>query len=246
MILDDYKYEMQDAGDVLATGADYIFTTRLGAAFSHRFYFRAEDMSGNQVWRYPASGDLPGPEVLLLNGKNVVGIAAKINAYALTTMELFNDNQIYRWLPEAEPSGQFDLVDSGAPIASGEGYVLKCACGSTLPNLSVYGEIDDSSHEFQVKSGWNLISNPYGGNISLADVDVRLGDAAPVSWLAAATDNLIVDIIYSYLGIDWGNRNEFASVAGTDSAILVPWIGYWIYVNPTDQDISLIIPKPLQ
>ncbi|MCK5913938.1 MAG: tandem-95 repeat protein, partial [Desulfuromusa sp.] len=72
LILDNYKYEMQMDGGVLSNGADYIFKTRLGCAFSHEFYFSAEDVSGNQVWRYPHSGDLPGPTVELLNGKNVL------------------------------------------------------------------------------------------------------------------------------------------------------------------------------
>ncbi|MCK5914272.1 MAG: hypothetical protein KAG12_10355, partial [Desulfuromusa sp.] len=110
----------------------------------------------------------------------------------------------------------------------------------------IYGEIIDQVHEFQVKSGWNLISNPYGGNIALADIEIRFGDAAPIAWLNAATNNLVVDGIYSYLGADWGNDNEFATAAGADPAILVPWVGYWIYVNPTEQDISLLISKPLQ
>ncbi len=246
LILDGYKYEMEIDGGVLTNGADYIFKTRLGASFSHRFFFSAEDLSGAQVWRYPQSGNLPGPTVELLNGKNVVGIASRIDAYALNATEAFNDGQVYRWESASGVSGQFELTDSGAPIAYGEGYVLKRGLDSTLADLSIYGEIADNVHEFQIKSGWNLISNPYGGNVSLADISVRLGTAVPVLWLTAAANNLVVDGVYSYLGTDWGNRNEFASAAGVDSAILVPWIGYWIYVNPTEQDISLLIPKPLQ
>ncbi|MEA3362656.1 MAG: putative Ig domain-containing protein [Thermodesulfobacteriota bacterium] len=246
LMLDGYKYAMQIDSGALVTGADYIFTTRLGAASSHRFNFTAEDISGNQLWRYPQTGDLPGPGIELLNGKNVVGIAANINGYALNAVEAFNDNQVYRWLPETGVSGQFELTDSGAPIASGEGYVLKRVSSATLVDLSIYSEISDLVYEFQVSPGWNLISNPYGGNVPLADISVRLGTAAPVLWLTAAANNLVVDGVYSYLGTDWGNRNEFASAAGSDSAILVSWIGYWIYVNPTEQDISLLISKPLQ
>ncbi|SEA06862.1 Putative Ig domain-containing protein [Desulfuromusa kysingii] len=246
LILDQYKYEMEFDSGLLSSGADYVLTARLGPAFSHSFHFSAEDSSGNHIWRYPASGDLPGPVVSLLNGKNVVGLAAKINAYALTATEAFNDSQIYRWVPQSEISGHFELVDIGAPIATGEGYVLKNTRQSSLPNFSLYGDISEATHEFQVHSGWNLISNPYGGNVSLADIEIRLGDADPVPWLTAVADNLVVDVIYSYLGADWDNGNEFASAAGSKSAILVPWVGYWIYVNPTDQEASLIILKPLQ
>ncbi|WP_321390426.1 putative Ig domain-containing protein [uncultured Desulfuromusa sp.] len=246
LVLDGYKYEMDIDSGVLASGADYVLTARLGPAFLHKFYFSAEDTAGNSVWRLPASGDLPGPAVHLLNGKNIVGIAAMINAYALDAVEAFNEKLVYRWDPEAGPKGQFELVGFGAPVASGEGYVLKRATDLTLPDLSAYGEITTPVYEFQIKPGWNIISNPYGGSIELSDVEVRLGDGAPVPWLIAAENNLLVDVIYSYLGKDWGSINEFSSAAGSSPAILVPWIGYWIYVNPTDQDISLIISKPLQ
>jgi hypothetical protein len=246
LLLDNYKYEMQNGGGALTSGAQYTFITRLGASFSHRFYFTVEDASGSQLWRYPGSGDLPGPAVSLLNGKNVVGIAAKINAYALDAIEAFNEKLVYRWDPEAGPKGQFELVGFGAPVASGEGYVLKRATDPTLPDLSMYGEITDSIYEFQVKPGWNIISNPYGGNIALSDIEVRSGDDAPVSWLLAVENNLVVDVIYSYLGKDWGSTNEFSSATGTKPAVLVPWLGYWIYINPTDQPVSLLIKKPLQ
>ncbi|MDX2478874.1 MAG: hypothetical protein QNK24_00900, partial [Desulfuromusa sp.] len=246
LTLNGYKYQMDIDHGAIASGADYVFTTRLGPAFSHRFYFSAEDLSGRQMWRYPQSGDLPGPAVGLLNGKNVLGIAVDINAYALDASEAFDDKIVYRWIPDSGPNGSYKLADSGAPISSGEGYVLKRASEMTLPNLGVYAEISTPTYEMPVKSGWNLISNPYGGNVALADVEIRLGDAAPISWLTAATNNLVVDAIYSYLGADWGNENEFASAVGTDSVFLTPWIGYWIYVNPTEQDISLIISKPLQ
>ncbi|MCK4502949.1 MAG: hypothetical protein KAU22_07920, partial [Desulfuromonadales bacterium] len=245
LIVDGYKYEMQIASGLLASGADYVYTTRLGPSFSHQFYFSVEDLSGSQLWRYPQNEDLPGPVVNLLNGKNIVGVAADINAYALDAVEAFNDKLVYRWEPEVGPTGKFELVGFGAPVASGEGYVLKRATDMTLPDLSVYGEIANLVYEFQVKSGWNLISNPYGGNIALADIEVRLGDGVSVPWLMAVESNQVVDVIYSYLGKDWGDRNEFASAAGPSPAMLVPWIGYWIYINPTEQPITLLIQKPL-
>jgi len=246
LIFNGYKYAMEIDSGALSSGADYTFTTRLGAAFLHRFYFSVEDLSGQQVWRYPQSGDLPGPTVELLNGKNVLGVATDINAYALDANEVFGDKIVYRWIADSGPKGSFKLADSGAPIASGEGYVLKRASGETLPYLGIYTEISAPVYEIQVKSGWNLISNPYGGNVALADIEIRLGDTVPVPWLTAAENNLLVDVTYSYLGTDWGDGNEFASAAGTDAAILVPWIGYWIYLNPTEEEVSLIFPRPLR
>jgi len=243
--LDGYKYAMDLESGALATRANYIYTTRLGPAFLHRFYFSVEDVSGQQLWRYPQDGDLPGPTVELLNGKNLLGIAADINAYALDEKDVFNNRQVYRWVSGAGTGGSFELTDSGAPIASGEGYVLKRVAEPTLMDFSLYPEIGDSTYEIPVKPGWNLISNPYGGNVLLTDVKLRLGGAAPERWLVAAADNLLQDAVYSYLGTDWGDKNEFASATGDDSVTLIPWIGYWIYLNPTEQEASLIIPKPL-
>ncbi len=246
LVLDGYKYGMDSESGTLNNGVDYLYTTRLGPAFLHQFYFIAEDMSGQQLWRYPQNGDLPGPAVELLNGKNVLGIAADINAYGLDANETFADEIVYRWSADSGSDGSFVLADSGAPVTSGEGYVLKRTKLATLPDLGVYSEIGDSTYQIQIKPGWNLISNPYGGNVQLADIKLQLGDAAPVSWLTAARESLLVDVIYSYLGTDWGNKNEFSSAAGDDSATLIPWIGYWVYLNPTEQEASLIITKPLQ
>ena len=246
LMLNGYKYQMQLSAGAIASGADYTFVTRLGPAFSHRFYFVTEDLAHNQIWRYPQTGDLPGPVVALLNGRNVLGIAADINAYALDAEEALNEKIVYRWLSDSGPNGSFKLVDSGAPMSSGEGYVLKKAAGGTLPDRSMYGDLADSTYEIQVKEGWNLISNPYNGNVALADIQVRRGSETAVSWIEAAENNLVVDLIYSYLGEDWGGANEFASAGGSNPAQLVPWIGYWIYVNPSEQAISLLLPKPLQ
>ena len=246
LVLNSYKYLMQIENGALSYGAEYSVSTRLGPAFSHQFHFVAEDLSGAQLWRYPQSGDLPGPVVELLDGRNVIGMGSDVNAYGLDALEAFDDKIVYRWIPDSGPNGSFKLADSGAPIASGEGYVLKKAAGGTLPDRSLYGEISDAIYEIQLKTGWNLISNPYGGAVDLRQVDIRVGDGAAQDWLDAAANNLVIDAVYSYLGEDWGDTNEFASAGGSISAHLVPWIGYWIYVNPNEQPVSLLIPKPLQ
>ncbi|MBN1958029.1 MAG: tandem-95 repeat protein [Desulfuromonadales bacterium] len=246
LVLNSYKYQLQLENGALSTGAEYALSTRLGPAHSHQFHFVAEDLSGTQLWRYPASGDLPGPIVELLDGRNVIGMVADINAYGLDALEAFEDKIVYRWIADSGPNGSFKLADTGAPIASGEGYVLKKAVGGTLPDRALYGEITEAEHEIQLNTGWNLISNPYGGRVDLRDVGVRVGAAAPQGWLDAVARNLVVDAVYSYLGEDWGDTNEFASAGGSASAYLIPWIGYWIYVNPNEEPVSLVIPKPLQ
>jgi len=249
LMLDGYRYDMALESGVLGTGAGYVYTTKLGPGFAHNFYFQAEDLSGNPVSRYPQGGTLSGPTIQLLNGKNVIGIPADVNSANLDSKTAFDVTQAYRWIPADKLNGSYEQVDRGPAAKAGEGYVLKRTLDSTLPSMDNYGEISEISYEIQVESGWNLIANPYKGNVRLAEVLVKSGSAVgseAVPWLTAAANNLIIDGIYYYLGKDWGNSNGFASASGPKPAVLTPYIGYWIYVNPTAEPISLLIPKPQQ
>ncbi|MFO7812759.1 MAG: putative Ig domain-containing protein [Pelovirga sp.] len=245
-VINGYRYALQRDAGMLASGARFSTTTRLGPLFAQRYYFVAENAQGTQLWRYPTNGDLPGPVVELLSGHNMVGLVGNLNPYGLTTTETLGVRQVYRWSPTAKKDGAYVMADSGAPIASGEGYQLRRATSATLPDLSAYGEVSADLYEFDVFPGWNLIANPYAGPVSLERVLVRSGDAAPLEWLAAATQGVVVDSLYLYLGEDWGGGNEVATAAGTNKAILVPGIGYWMYVNPVNQPVSLLIPRPLR
>ncbi len=245
-VINGYRYPLQRDAGVLASGARYSMTTRLGPLFTQSYYFVAENAGGTQLWRYPAMGDLPGPVVELLSGHNMVGLVGNLNPYGLTSTETLGVRQVYRWSPIAKKEGTYVMVDSSAPVASGEGYQLRRATSTTLPDLSAYGEVSSDFYEFDVFAGWNLIANPFAGNVLLERVLVRSGDDAPLAWLDAATQGVVVDSLYSYLGEDWGGSNEVTTAAGTNKAILVPGIGYWMYVNPVNQPVSLLIPRPLR
>jgi len=246
VVINGYRYLLQRDAGVLASGARFSMTTRLGPVSSHRYYFAAEDANGAQLWRYPKVGELPGPVVELLSGHNMVGLAGNLNPYGLKTAQLLGVKQVYRWSPPAKQDGAYVMVDNGAPVASAEGYQLRRATSKTLPDLSAYGEVSADVYEFEVFAGWNLIANPYAGNVPLERMRVRFGAAAPLAWLDAAAQHVVVDGLYSYLGDDWGKVNEVTTAAGTNQAILVPGIGYWIYVNPVNQPVSLLISRPLR
>ncbi len=246
VVINGYRYPLDHDRGALASGARFVTTTRLGPAYSHRYYFVAENSSGTQLWRYPVTGDLPGPVVELLAGHNMVGLSGNVDPYGLMTRDLLGVRQVYRWLPTAKKDGAYEMVDSGAPVAAGEGYQLRRSTSNRLPDLRHYGEVATSYYEFNVSPGWNLIANPYGGNVLLEDIQVRTGEATPVDWLTAASQSLVVDSLFAYLGEDWGGGNEVTSAAGTNRAVLVPWIGYWVYVNPVNQPVSLLIPRPLR
>jgi hypothetical protein len=246
LILDGYRYQMQLDEGGIASGATYSYTTRLGPAYAHSFYYLCEDNNNNPLWRYPATGTLPGPRVELLDGKNVIGTPGDIDIAGLDSIDAFNVVQAYRWVPADRLKGSYEKVDSSGAVKAGEGYVLKRTLDGTLPSLDGYGEITTATYDVQVQAGWNLIANPYKGNIDLADVQVKVGSNNPLPWLTAAADNILVDGIYYYLGVDWGNVNAFENAGGSQGAVLVPWIGYWIYVNPVDQPVTLIFSRPQQ
>lgn len=245
-VINGYRYVLRRDAGVLASGARFSMTTRLGPVYSYRYYFVAEDASGTQLWRYPKVGELPGPVVELLSGHNMIGLVGNLNPYGLTSTQLLGVRQVYRWSPPAKKDGDYVMVDRGAPVASAEGYQLRRMTSKTLPDLSAYGEVSADVYEFDVFAGWNLIANPYAGNVPLERMLVRYGDAVPLAWLAAATQGIVIDSLYSYLGDDWGKVNEVTTAAGTNKATLVPGIGYWIYVNPVNQPVSLLIPRPLR
>ncbi len=255
-LVDDYRvyvdlngcrYPLSLEQGVLATGARFAFATRLGVA-SHRFFFVVEDGQGRVRWRFPEEGDLPGPVVGLLPGRNLVGIAAHVNPFGLTVGDLVGDAILYRWLPAtaAGADGSFTVMDNFIPVAAGEGYLLRPRPQTTWENFDRYGEIPFAAYELDVTPGWNLVANPYGCNVPLREIAVRVGAAEPLNWPGAVAGGLVADGIYSYRGDDWGGDYSFTAV-GSDNAVLVPRVGYWIYIKDpggeSGQDMSLIIPR---
>mgnify|MGYP001454594098 FL=1 len=243
LVLNGYAYQMsQESGNVLA-GATYLYKTRLGPSASHLFHFETRDPDGNTLSRLPLDSELQGPVVELLDGKNVIGVPGNINEAMLPSTEAIGTNQSYRWIPSEKRNGSYDRIDFGGPVVAGEGYVIK-RIDVALPPLEEFGEIASTSYEIPVKVGWNLIANPYGGNVKLSDLLVKTVSLAEISWQEAADALMVVDGSYYYSGKDWGNRNIFEGSRGDRPATLVPRIGYWIYVNSDNEVLSVIVPKP--
>ncbi|HEX9778759.1 MAG TPA: putative Ig domain-containing protein [Geopsychrobacteraceae bacterium] len=244
--LNGYAYEMLRTSGAVESGATYAFTTRLGPAASQRFHFEARDAYGNTLARFPAEAELEGPRVELMNGKNIVGVPGHIAAEQLDGMAALGSSLAYRWLASEKKNGSYERIDMGGPVIAGEGYVIKRSSEVVLPSLEQFGEDPAATHEIPVKTGWNLIANPYGGNVPLSAVMVRSGNSATLSWREAVAERQVVDGIYYFAGKDWGNTNIFESSDGKPAAMLIPRIGYWIYVNSESEPLSLIIPKSLQ
>jgi hypothetical protein len=244
----DYAmYDMNCTGN-FSTGALCTFRTDLGAAASHRFYIEAR-LSNGSIVTYPQSGSIVGPKIALLNGYNLVGMPEDIRSVMLDGTSAFGTTPTYRWISgglSANPgNGRYELVDAAnPPVKPGEGYFAKRSTTQTLPVMDTYTNILDATYTVTLKLGWNLISNPYSGNVRLADIQVKRGIDAPVLWLQAASNKWLSNAIYYFTGSDWGNTYAFRSAGGTPDAMLIPWRAYWIYINKADATYSLIINKP--
>ncbi|MEW6214533.1 MAG: putative metal-binding motif-containing protein, partial [Nitrospirota bacterium] len=234
---DFYGYSMTCSGD-FSSGATCTYKTKLGPAAVHKFYFEAKFSDGATIKKYPETGYITGPEVQLLTGYNLVGAPRDINTANLDGQNAFGSSITYRWDADL---GYYTKVTTLNPVKVGEGYFTYKA-NDTLLELADYGDVLESEYTYQLKHGWNIISNPYAGNVKLPDIKVQKGSGTPVSWEDATDNGWIVNAIYYYNGRDWGKTYSFETA--DDGATLVPWMGYWVYLNKDDDTYSLVIPKP--
>ena len=160
----------------------------------------------------------------------------------------FGSSSTYKWvssgLTDSANNGGYVLVDSSNPIKPGEGYFTTRNGSATLPGLEAYNDVPDSTYTVTLKSGWNMVSNPYAGNVVLSNVQVQKGSGSPELWSTAAANGWVVNAIYFYKGSDWGSTYTFESAGGSPDAKLVPWLGYWLYLNKNDDTYYLVITRP--
>lgn len=231
---DFYGFRMSCDGNFISGGL-CSYVTQLGPAAVHKFYFMARFFDGT-VRRYPETGYITGPDVQLLTGHNLVGAPRNTGDNNLDGYEAFGSTDSYRW----NGGGYYSQIKDGAPVKQGEGYyIVKQA--ATLPELAEYGEIQDAEFAYELKPGWNIISDPYSGNIALSAVTIRKGSDTTASWMEAASGGWVANPIYYWDGIDWGDN--FIPIRPPQAKI-VPWRGYWMYLYMTDDIYYLVIPKP--
>jgi hypothetical protein len=233
---DFYDYDMVCSGDY-SNGTNCTYRTKLGPAAVHKFYFTGK-MSGGATLTYPSTGYITGPQIQLLTGGSHVGIPRDIRSANLNGQQALGSSRVYRWQTDQQ---LYTKVTSQNPVKVEEGYSIYKQSKS-LPELANYTEMQEAEFAYQLKAGMNLVSNPYSGNVKLADVKIQKGTQPPVSWQVAVTNGWIVNALYYYNGRDWGNTYSHETLE--DGAVLAPWLGYWVHLNPADGSYYLIIPKP--
>jgi uncharacterized repeat protein (TIGR02543 family) len=243
---DFYPYDMTCGGDFML-GATCSYTTILGPAAVHKYYFEVKKFDGT-VLTYPTSGYLSGPSVQMMDGYNMLGVPRDLSPTAPDGMTIFGSNDIYTWLSTGLTTdknyGSYVLVGPVIPIASGEGYYVKRNAASTIAELEAYADVAAANYAVTLKPGWNIISDPYIGSVKLSNVQVQRGAEAPVAWSSAVGSGWLVNAIYYFNGSDWGSTFSFESAGGVPEATLIPWLGYWVYLGKDDNTYTLIINRP--
>lgn len=245
LYLNGHGYDMVLTSGDVGTGALYTFTTRLGPLAPCRYHFEVRDQQGNLLWSIPQSGEAAGPRIELLNGANFVGVPKNIAAARLGSVAALGTASAYRWVLDGEGQVVYAPVDNGAFVTVGEGYVVYRGTASTLPELAEYGEVPGPTVVFPLHGGWNIIANPYLGHQTLSQVKLRQEGGATVGWGEAVTLNWVFNALYQYVGQDWGNGYLDEGLTSGADPILVPGIGYLVYVNPAAAVIAIEIPRPL-
>jgi hypothetical protein len=225
-------------GPDIATGDICSYTTKLGPAAAHRFYFKVVTANGTEM-RHPQTGYLTGPAIQLLTGYNLVGLPRDVDSLTLDGQAAFGSDYTYRWNPSL---GYYTMVTSSEPVSGGKGYFAY----RQTPTLPEHGGIPDvaaSQFAITLETDWNIVTNPYAGNVLLSDVQVQKDADPPVSWTTAVASGWIANALYYYQGDDWGST--YGWTTDTD-AILVPWVANWVEVLDDTATYTLIIPRPAQ
>lgn len=233
VLLDGFRYPMNCLYDDLQQQADCQYTTLLGAASTHLFHFE-----NSLSERFPSTGDLNGPTVELLTGYNLIGVP---RATAGNDGLMLFGSAALTWLYDGaavqNKHGAYQIADSVDP---GCGYfVMKQQ--ATLPALAAFGTVPDSNYAITLQPGWNLVANPFGGTVTLADLTVSKDSGTPVPWGEAVSRLWLYNALYTYNGNDFGDtyRADFG-----EQAQLVPWVGYWLYLGKADGLYQLHVPNP--
>ncbi|MEK6901706.1 MAG: hypothetical protein AABX37_05150, partial [Nanoarchaeota archaeon] len=228
-------------------GAYCSYPTLLGPAANHKYYFEAK-LADGAVLKLPATGEIAGPVVELLTGYNMVSAPRDTSGAGLDGTSAFGSASVYKWVSSGLTTdgnkGGYIPVDASNPVMPGEGYFIMKDGITQLPELGIYTDILGVSYTITLKPGWNMVSNPYAVNVKLSNVQVQKGSGSPESWSTAATNNWISNAIYYYKGSDWGSTYTFESAGSSPDAILVPWFGYWVYLNKNDDTYYLVITRP--
>lgn len=146
------------------------------------------------------------------------------------------DFRAYKWDPQQAGYLVTTAAERGFGawiVASGDFGVLDLQGGPVAPP-----DIATGAPNIQLKSGWNLISNPYPYAVQLGQiVGVPNGSSASVQTWSQLVSTGLVSSALAYYDNDLADYQFVQGLEGT----LFPHRGYWIYLN-TQNDLTLAYP----
>jgi hypothetical protein len=95
-----------------------------------------------------------------------------------------------------------------------------------------------SAADVSLELGFNLVGNPYGGEILLSAVQVKRGTGSPVPYATAVTNNWVAPAVYVYDGA----TTQAVGLATTPPAVFKPWNGVWVQSLVSDAVLVLTAP----
>jgi hypothetical protein len=248
---DFFIYDLTCSGASWAAGKTCAMTLMLGPAAANKFFFKGTKTDGTVI-RIPESGYLDGPTIAQVGGFGIVSAARDISSGSLDGGGAFGSGRTYKWVSTGLDAvfnvtfnGYWDYVTNASPVAAGTSYFIMSS-KPTLLDLTAYTDNTDATFSVTLSPGWNLIGNPYNGDVLLSDVQVKRGSDSPVTWTTATSNSWVFNTLYYYTGVDWGGTYISEAAGGSPDATLRPWLGYWIYLRVDDDTYTLIFSKPKQ
>ncbi len=168
------------------------------------------------------------PRLRVPAGANMVGLPYQFSDTSLNViLGLQNtlDYVAFRWDPET-----LSYTPVATPVR-GEGYWLVAANDEGLIDLAGASNPQDAGSGGLIttlKSGWNMISNPYSYPLQLSDLLAVAEDdpEVPLTWVELI-NNGFVNSALAY----WDSSTNSYKYTSAITDKLMPHQGYWIYVN---------------
>lgn len=177
------------------------------------------------------------PKIDIAVDANLIGMPWSVDDSsweAVLGLKVPADFRAYKW----DPQQNGYLISTSAERGIGTWIVSNADFGilDIQGNPTAPSDIATGAPYIQLKSGWNLISNPYPYAVALSQIiGVPAGQGIHTWAQLVASGYVSSSLAYYDNGL-----SDYVFVGGQD-ATLFPHRGYWIYVN-TQNDVTLAYP----
>jgi hypothetical protein len=122
-----------------------------------------------------------------------------------------------RWDPSVPPNGAYHIWPNMENFTPGHAYWLKLTSSLTL---SVQGLLpaEAQTYPVPVPLGWNMVGSPRQAAVPVANLQVQVGNNAPIAFSDAVNQGLVQKGFYAYA----------PGTGYTITDILTPFDGFWL------------------